>query len=204
MRRGFTLLELMVCVAIVALLAALIFPVFASAKDQARKVEEVAHLRQVYLSWQLYEDAEGDAPASLVQLAPTGLPPAVLRAPRDPVRAPVFGRTDFPADLFVDESPRRSPFRISYAYLRSFEGRFTGHSWADLRAESTVGVLASTWGQRGNGCDHYGLPVSEHGPVTDSGTLVRIRMDGSLQQLEVPRNGCGVGGSYEELFLIGR
>jgi prepilin-type N-terminal cleavage/methylation domain-containing protein len=201
MRRAFTLLELLVCVAIVALLAALIFPVFSSAKDQARKVEEVSQLRQVYLAWQMYEDVNEEAAPSLASISRSELPPAVLLASRDPIHEPMFGRADFPADLFVDESPRRSPWRISFAYLRSFEGRFTGHSWADLRAVSSVGVLASTWGLKDTRCGYGGRKISEHGPVVDQGTLLRIRMDGGLKQIQRPWRGCGIGGSYEELFL---
>lgn len=202
MKRAFTLIEVLVSVAIIALLAALLFPVFTQARNSSFRVEEINAMRQTYLAWQLYEDSVGDAPRSLADIPTTSLPKEVLRAHRDPVRSTPRG--DFPADLFVQESPRRTPYRVSYAYLRAFEGRFTGHTWAELRAEPSVGVLCSTWSLSSARCDGSGGD-GEHGPATDVGTLLRIRMDGALKNVPLPQpRACAVGGSYEDLFLLGR
>lgn len=59
-RRAFTLIELVVVIAIVAILAAILFPVFASARVAALATQSVSNLRQLGLAWKLYaEDAEG-------------------------------------------------------------------------------------------------------------------------------------------------
>jgi len=51
---GFTLIELLVVIAVISILAALIFPVFASARDKARQITCVSNLRQLGLAFQEY------------------------------------------------------------------------------------------------------------------------------------------------------
>lgn len=57
---GFTLIELLVVIAIVAILAALLFPVFATARAKAREISCLSNLRQVGISNSLYaQDYDG-------------------------------------------------------------------------------------------------------------------------------------------------
>ncbi|MBX3111574.1 MAG: type II secretion system protein [Fimbriimonadaceae bacterium] len=56
MERAFTLVELLVVVAIIAVLAAVLFPVFATAKVAAKKTQSLTQLRQTTLAWSLYND----------------------------------------------------------------------------------------------------------------------------------------------------
>ena len=44
--RGFTLIELLVVIAIIAILAAILFPVFASAREQSQKAKCLSNLKQ--------------------------------------------------------------------------------------------------------------------------------------------------------------
>ena len=51
---AFTLIELLIVVAIVALLAAILFPVFASAREAARKTACLSNMRQLGLATRMY------------------------------------------------------------------------------------------------------------------------------------------------------
>jgi prepilin-type N-terminal cleavage/methylation domain-containing protein/prepilin-type processing-associated H-X9-DG protein len=52
--RGFTLVELLVVIALMVILAALIFPVFAQARESARKTRCISNLRQLSQAMMLY------------------------------------------------------------------------------------------------------------------------------------------------------
>jgi len=53
-RAGFTLIELLVVIAIIAILAAILFPVFASAREKARSISCLAHMRQIGTAVAMY------------------------------------------------------------------------------------------------------------------------------------------------------
>ena len=62
-RKGFTLIELLVVITIIGLLAALLFPVFAKARERARQTVCEANLHQLGLAIQMYQqDWNGEAP----------------------------------------------------------------------------------------------------------------------------------------------
>jgi len=53
-RRGFTLIELLVVISIISLLAAILFPVFARARENARKASCLSNIRQIGLGMMQY------------------------------------------------------------------------------------------------------------------------------------------------------
>jgi prepilin-type N-terminal cleavage/methylation domain-containing protein/prepilin-type processing-associated H-X9-DG protein len=53
-QKGFTLIELLVVVAIISLLAAILFPVFARARENARRASCMSNLKQIGLGFMMY------------------------------------------------------------------------------------------------------------------------------------------------------
>ena len=61
MKRAFTLVELLVVMAIIAILAALLLPVLSRAKAAAQRTACISNVRQINLGTRLYADEHGDA-----------------------------------------------------------------------------------------------------------------------------------------------
>ncbi len=59
-RRGFTLVELLVVISIIALLVAVLFPVFATARGKARQAACLSNLRQIGLAMAVYAQDNDD------------------------------------------------------------------------------------------------------------------------------------------------
>lgn len=73
-RNGFTLPEMLVVVALVAIIAALLFPVFAGARRQAKARNCVSNLSQIYHAMSMYgEDNDGWVPPVAPAKAKSGM-----------------------------------------------------------------------------------------------------------------------------------
>ena len=66
-KRGFTLIELLVVIAFIAILAAILFPVFAKAREAARATSCRSNLKQIATAYQMYsQDADEALPSGVV------------------------------------------------------------------------------------------------------------------------------------------
>src|SRR5438874_2497165 len=64
-RSGFTLIELLTVIAIIAILAAILFPVVAAVRESARQGSCMSNLHQIYVAAQVYRQDEGAFPPVL-------------------------------------------------------------------------------------------------------------------------------------------
>src|SRR6185295_5062975 len=64
--RGFTLVELLVVLAIIGLLVAILLPAVQAAREAARRLSCGNNLRQLAVAALLYEDVQGSLPPSAV------------------------------------------------------------------------------------------------------------------------------------------
>ena len=67
---GFTLIEILIVVAIIAILASLLFPAFKGARERGRQTACATNLHQIGLAVSLYRNDEKRYPASLAYLLP--------------------------------------------------------------------------------------------------------------------------------------
>lgn len=68
--KAFTLIEILVVIAIIGLLAAMLFPIFKSTRQRANQTNCTANLRQIGVALQLYKQDEKQYPESLRDLLP--------------------------------------------------------------------------------------------------------------------------------------
>jgi prepilin-type N-terminal cleavage/methylation domain-containing protein len=104
--KGFTLIELLVVVAIISLLAAILFPVFARARENARRAGCMSNLKQIGLGFMMYTQDYDEK-----------FPPAL------------WGEAGNP-DTFVEQHDPNMP---GYKFKMSSNGT-TGHyvTWMDM------------------------------------------------------------------------
>ena len=70
-RKGFTLIELLVVIGIIAVLVAIIFPVFSKVREMARRIRCASNLRQIAMAFKMYvQDWDGCFPVPNISRSP--------------------------------------------------------------------------------------------------------------------------------------
>lgn len=211
LRSGFTLIEVIVSLAIIALIAAIVFPAIARSKESAYRTREEASLRQIYVAVNLYEaDFDQQALPSLLQLKDGYLKLSFLESPTDARRS--NNLADWPVNPWVNleqiDKPeylsQRSTARIAYFYLKPFEGRFpAGHSFAEYRNEPELGMVTGLGLLKCDGvCIYWKQNSLESGHPASNlyGDLGTVRMDGSIYFRKMVR-GCSRTLGHPPLFF---
>lgn len=143
MRRAFTLIEVLVTIAVIALLVSVMVPAVAGARGRSMQAAGQSNLRQLQIANSLYADANGERflPAA-VDIAP---PPSVR--PRENTHR-WHGTRETPSGVFT---PDRGPITV---YLDS-EGATTGVR-ADPAFAGVLGDLEREGAGFERGCGGYG------------------------------------------------
>lgn len=120
-KRGFTLIELTVVISIIAILAAILFPVFAQAREAARKSTCQSNLNQIGMALQMYaRDWNGKLPAREHDFSPLVTPYvnslAVFYCPSDSPVYPSRPRSTVTGALAGSVTLPPGPFFTSYQY----------------------------------------------------------------------------------------
>ena len=134
--RGFTLIELLVVIAITATLTAILFPVFAQAREKARQATCQSNLKQIYLAYRMYaDDYDGFFPA------PECIGKSSYRRIDDPMSIPfLLNAYTKNKGIWLCPSGRESltQYGVNYEWSRSSQ---IGAGNADLNDNGIAGLL---------------------------------------------------------------
>lgn len=174
-RRGFALMELLTVLALMAVLAGLLFPALSAARERARQATCTSNLRQIGLAARMYMDDYGDRPHWFQGLVETGYlrSPAVLLCPDDPIRG--FG--SLWANMF--RPPQVAPETAPRSYYSAFEADWSDWEWRELlRAGGASGIAA---------CPLHGdrRSVDTWGPLRYEGLVLRLQLDGAVVRRQI-------------------
>jgi prepilin-type N-terminal cleavage/methylation domain-containing protein len=134
-RPGFTFIELLCVITVIAILAAILFPVFAQAREKARSMSCASNLHQIAMALHLYaQDHNGRFPVEDNQFMPV-MPYvknyAVFRCPSDPTSFKTNLNKPEAIGLEATGMPsflKKPPLETSYDY----RGGLRNDDWGDI------------------------------------------------------------------------
>jgi prepilin-type N-terminal cleavage/methylation domain-containing protein/prepilin-type processing-associated H-X9-DG protein len=151
---GFTLIELLVVIAIIGILSAILFPVFARARENARRASCMSNVKQLALGFMMYvQDYDGRFPQYANYVHPDG---TTESAPWFQVIMPYVKSEQLffcPSDTVHDASKKMDVSNISYGYNYAFFSMgatdyppelFKGNQIAAIQFPANVFLLAET------------------------------------------------------------
>jgi prepilin-type N-terminal cleavage/methylation domain-containing protein len=148
-RSGFTLIELLTVIAIIAILAAIIFPVYSSAKLQAQKAGCISNLHNIHTALKLYHGDAEAYPISLMgyveryngnQVVPVS---RLTMSPLYPDRIEAIEGFRCPANKSVTQTQFVPGDAVFFPRVQVFDG----NNWVDANsiAGQPVGIDFYAW-----------------------------------------------------------
>jgi len=115
-RRGFTVIELLVTVAIIAVIAAILFPVASGAKRKGKDTTCLSNMRQIGMAFSMYLASYDDRmPDRLSRMHPSHITdPRILICPHDP------NRGQYPDSMRLEGSAHL-PTGVSYTWVPNWD-----------------------------------------------------------------------------------
>ncbi|GIV17436.1 MAG: hypothetical protein KatS3mg022_2875 [Armatimonadota bacterium] len=162
-RRGFTLLEMLIVVAIIALLVALLLPVFQQARKKSYEPVCTSNLRQFHVAFSLYREDYGETAKFQALLLPYIRDRRILRCPADTYKRGAGWWGSDKGTKWIE---------TSYHYYRPFTDEFVRIL---EQADPNHGIAV---------CVLHGKRLSmPPGPLAEFdyvGKVLRLRLDGSI------------------------
>jgi prepilin-type N-terminal cleavage/methylation domain-containing protein len=182
-RAGFTIVELLVVVAVIAVLAGLLLAGVGSARDSARRTTCISNLRQIGHAVRMYIDDYGDRPPRFQALWAGGLIKSkeLLLCPND--------WTGNWGGLFYDQERQRDergtpPETIHYSYIYPYATE--PKRWkrlVEIEGSNAGIAVCQLHGQR-----HRSM-LGPSGPMPSmldyEGTILRLQLDGAVVQKRI-------------------
>lgn len=175
-QRAFTLVELLVAIAIIALLFAILFPVVLEARKQSNKSVCASNLRQCGMALSLYLQDYGTYPKwieyAFQPLAKTDK--RILQCPQDPT-GNWGGEVSLGSSSPEDKYHPTIPF--SYVYIYQLVGQESQFLSRAIENEgSKLGILAC----QVHGEKTKGVQTSFVGIIKYEGAILRLQHDGAV------------------------
>jgi prepilin-type N-terminal cleavage/methylation domain-containing protein len=168
-RAAFTLLELLIVIAIIAGLAALLLSVLARTRQHSLSVPCTSNLHQLQLAWKIYvEDYEGEYPSMIGQIFPYVRNKQVFVCPLDH-----FGGAS-------PHATRRLSSPVSYFYLLSDDVNSPRHIEILRRYDANHTVFYCVL--HGTPCGASGLGFAKN---SYEGKVLGVKVDGSVRTKQV-------------------
>lgn len=191
-RRAFTLVEVLIVIAVLAVLVAILLPVTNNARIQARRTVVLSNLRQIGQAMEVYlQDYDSVSGRHATDLVDAKLvPPALLESPFDPIRE---GLANYHRFISPEMGRKTTPYKDSVLVLDEVVGPSLTRQVAESRGSGWAVSFVDN------------LPVFNDPLQGESGIFVsaikgayyRLGFDGSVVRRSVIEKSRNTSGAFE-------